>query len=358
VNGLALCAGIGGLELGVKLAIPSYRTIGFVERELFACEVLAARMEEGRLDVAPIWSDIESFPSEIYRGKVDLVTAGFPCQPVSLAGKQLGQDDERWLWPTIVRILREVRPRYAFFENVPGLLVRGGQDVLRDLASLFYDAEGLCLRAADVGASHIRNRVFVLASRHGEPLRIEPEQPEGRPLPPVSLEDTERSERGKKREHGDESRRDALSQREEGSGGPGTSSEELAYTSSGGLGELRESSRGAGFAERRGAAMADADSAGLTGERIGRLLDGERTPRGDDANGRHGTREDAYRHRHPWPPGPQDDWSAVPEGLEPALRRVAHGHSRRMDRLRALGNGVVPQQAAFALRSLIERMKP
>lgn len=94
---------------------------------------------------------------------VEVICAGFPCQPVSLAGKQLGQADGRWLWPEVSRLVRELRPRYVALENVPGLLVRGFGDVLGDLAETGYDAEWTCIRAADVGAPHRRERVFVLA---------------------------------------------------------------------------------------------------------------------------------------------------------------------------------------------------
>jgi len=94
---------------------------------------------------------------------VDLIAAGFPCQPISVAGKRLGQADERWLWPECARIIRVVRPRWVLLENVPGLLVRGMGDVLGDLAALGYDAEWQCIPSAAVGAPHLRYRVFIVA---------------------------------------------------------------------------------------------------------------------------------------------------------------------------------------------------
>ncbi len=124
VNGLALCAGVGGLELGLALANPGYRSVGYVERESYATAILVARMGEQALDPAPVWDDLTTFDGRPWRGKVDLISAGFPCQPFSAAGKQKGTDDERWLWPDIARIIREVQPGYVFLENVPGLSLK------------------------------------------------------------------------------------------------------------------------------------------------------------------------------------------------------------------------------------------
>src|SRR5437868_15209237 len=95
---------------------------------------------------------------------VDLIAGGFPCQPVSLAGRRRGSADERWLWPEFARLIRVLRPRYVLVENVPGLLVGGGMaEVLGDLAALGFDAEWDCISAAHVGAPHLRYRVFIVA---------------------------------------------------------------------------------------------------------------------------------------------------------------------------------------------------
>ncbi len=166
---LALCSGVGGLEIGVSLALPGTRVVGHCERDSYAAAVLLARMEDAALDSAPIWcGDLAGFPCGPFAGRVDLVTAGFPCQPWSVAGKRDGQDDARWIWPEIARIIRDVSPGLVFLENVPGLVSGGGlEPVLGDLAALGFDAEWTCLRASEVGAPHRRERVFVLAhSRH------------------------------------------------------------------------------------------------------------------------------------------------------------------------------------------------
>jgi len=158
---LSLCTGIGGLDLAVQTATRSH-TVCYVERESFAASLLVERMGRAELDQAPIWDDLTTFDGKPWRGAVDLIVAGFPCQPVSHAGKRGGANDERWIWGDIVRIIREVRPRIVFLENVSGILSMGLGGVLGDLAGLGFDAEWLVLRASDVGAPHQRKRWFCL----------------------------------------------------------------------------------------------------------------------------------------------------------------------------------------------------
>jgi DNA (cytosine-5)-methyltransferase 1 len=161
---LSLCSGYGGLELGMQLACPGAHAVCYVEREAFAVANLVAAMEAGQLAPAPVWGELSTFNGKEWRGLVDGVTAGFPCQPWSAAGKKEGKTDDRWLWPHIDRIVREVRPTFVFLENVPGLYQRGGiADVLGSLAEGGYDAEWDVFSAAGVGAPHIRQRLFILA---------------------------------------------------------------------------------------------------------------------------------------------------------------------------------------------------
>jgi len=126
-------------------------------------------MEDQALDQAPIWDDLTTFPSELYSGKVDIISAGFPCQPFSVAGKRKGTEDERWLWPAIERIISQVGPGILFLENVPGLFTdRGGIGaVLGSLAQAGFNAEWGCFTAAEVGASHRRQRAFILGYAPG-----------------------------------------------------------------------------------------------------------------------------------------------------------------------------------------------
>lgn len=167
INVLGLCSGICGLELGIHRALPAARTVCLVEREAFAAAVVVARMADQALDPAPVWDDLATFDGGAWRGVVDLVAAGFPCQPASVAGKRRGQDDERWIWPLVARIIGDVGPSLVVLENVRGLLSVGGgsgfHEVLSDLSRLGFSAEWGVVRASDVGAPHRRERVFVLA---------------------------------------------------------------------------------------------------------------------------------------------------------------------------------------------------
>lgn len=176
MNGLALCAGIGGIEIGLRLALGrSHRTVCYVEREAFCAAVLVARMADEALDRAPIWDDLSTFEGRPWRPKVDLISAGFPCQPVSVAGKGLGERDPRWLWPHVHRIICEVEPGLVFLENVPGLINRGLPGILGEMAELGFDAEWGIYSAEESGAPHLRKRLFVLASHPERPvLRDEP----------------------------------------------------------------------------------------------------------------------------------------------------------------------------------------
>ena len=164
---LSLFSGIGGLDLGVRQAVPA-RTIAYVEREITAARVLAARAEEGLLDEAPIYADIESFPAERFAGKVDGIIGGFPCQPFSVAGKRRGSEDERNMWPDTIRVIREIRPRFECLENVAALTSnRYFGTILGDLAEAGFDAEWGRFTASEVGTPHKRERVFILAHAAG-----------------------------------------------------------------------------------------------------------------------------------------------------------------------------------------------
>ncbi len=168
LNGLALCAGAGGLELGLRLALGArYRCVGYVEQEAFAAACLVARMEEEALDPGPLWDDVRTFDGRPWRGVVDLVTAGFPCQPWSSGGRRRGIADERWIWPDIARVVSEVNPNIVFLENVPGIRRGGESAVLSDLGSLGFQTVTDCFRASDVGAPMRRTRWFCLAYAKG-----------------------------------------------------------------------------------------------------------------------------------------------------------------------------------------------
>jgi DNA (cytosine-5)-methyltransferase 1 len=162
MNVLALCAGIGGLELGVKIANTAARCVCYVEGEAYAAAILVKRMGEGWLDKAPVWSDVRTFDGLPWRGKVDCITAGYPCQPFSLAGPMLGEQDQRHLFPHIRRIISEVKPGLCFFENVSNHLRMGFQRVHDDLRGMGYRVAAGLFTAEEVGATHKRERLFIL----------------------------------------------------------------------------------------------------------------------------------------------------------------------------------------------------
>lgn len=347
---LSLFSGVGTLDEGLRLALPGLRVCGYVEREAYAASVLLARMDDAALEFAPIWcGDIVEFPTEWCAGQVDFISAGFPCQPWSVAGARRGLDDERWLWPAIVRVLKDVRPQWVFLENVPGLLRGGLGPVLRDLAALGFDVEWTCLRASDVGAPHQRKRVFILAYR---------EDADGRPGSALQAEIEKCWGRGL-----------------------GSAGGELADAGSG----PRVSGSGAAGRQARPhdgdvvERVADADGIGLkpgVGPPLGRESDAPRCGEVGDSPSvfgqaiERGQPDGTGRCVGVFPPGPKDRaaWAAVlaeqydlaPALTQPEIRRLAHGFASGLDfrvaRLRAAGNGCVPLQVAASFIRLAERM--
>lgn len=285
---LSLCAGGGGLDLGIRLAVPDARTVLYLERDVVEAGVLGKGIEAGTLDDAPIWSDLLTFDGRAWRGLVDCVAGGFPCQPHSYAGKRLGEFDERNLWPAVARLVFDIAPEIAFFENVPGISRYFWSDIRPDLQALGYEvAEGI-FSAAEVGAPHLRERLYIMAYRNEPRLSVIAE-----PRP--------------------HSRRSDIN-----NGDP-----ELAIAD--------DCARGEGLGDTLG--------------------DGRRS-------GAAGCSEPS---RRAFPPGPSDatgwrDWLADWPGTEPSVRRDADGLASRADRLRVLGNGVVPVVAGHAWRTLSARL--
>jgi DNA (cytosine-5)-methyltransferase 1 len=293
----SLFAGIGGLDLGLERA--GWAVRWQIERDVFCRRVLARRWP----DVAR-HGDIEAIDPKRLE-PVDLICGGFPCQPASLAGKRDGQSDVRWLWPEAARIVRVLRPRLLLLENVPGLLSVGAGramgEILGDLAACGYDAEWDCIPAAAVGAPHLRDRVWLVA--HAGRGRLAE-----RARPPAGESGQRPSERGEPRRAGS-----PLADAEELALGPG-----LRAGAARGIGRGRPSDGGGADA------LADADRAGL-----------------EVWSGAEGLRQ----------------FAAVVGGgqwaVEPDVGRVADGVPARVDRLRALGNAVVPQLAEWIGRRLL-----
>ena len=364
--GLSLCSGAGGLDLGLTIAIPGYRAVGYVERETFAAATLVARMEDASLDQAVVWDDVGTFDGRPWRGTVDIITAGYPCQPFSVAGKRRGADDPRHLWPHVARIIGEIKPPFVFLENVAHHLRLGFPEVASGLVGMGYRLAAGLFTAEEVGAPHKRERLFILAIREGDELAdparllwrpVEWREPDGT-APAVADAPGQRQ-----REPADEA--DAVS----GSGAardePGDDGRALADAPD------RQLSQSGWRAARRegsgpdGARLADADGERWLQAECGQSSDSRPDPCGrdvDDANGAgsQGRGDDLGEHageRPAWPPGPgdADGWErylrCAPD-LEPAVRRGADGLAHRVDRLRLCGNGVVPLVAAHALRTL------
>ena len=161
----SLCTGIMGAELALSMMGVEPELIWYSEIDPHACKLLAAKT------AAPNLGDLKSIKWESVE-PVDILCAGYPCQPFSHAGKRKGTDDPRHLWPWIACALRVLRPRFALYENVAAHLGLGFDEVLSDLAAFGFDAEWTTLRASDVGACHQRDRLFIVATyassyRHG-----------------------------------------------------------------------------------------------------------------------------------------------------------------------------------------------
>jgi len=174
MNELALFAGAGGGILGGKLL--GWRTVCAVEWQPFCIGVLSQRQNDKILPAFPIWDDVCTFDGRPWRGLVDVVSGGFPCQDLSTAGKGRGLDGERsGLWREMARVVDEVRPRFVFVENSPALLVRGFERVLGDLATMGFDARWGVLSGRHVGAPHARERLWVVAHANERALLPEPD---------------------------------------------------------------------------------------------------------------------------------------------------------------------------------------
>ena len=320
MNELSLFSGAGGGLLGT-VHLLGWTPVGYVEIDDYCCRVLEARIRDGLLPEAPIWQgDIRAFNARIapaYRRKVDVITAGFPCQPFSVAGKRGGEDDERNMWPATVECIRIVRPRYCFMENVPGLVSsRYFATILGDLAESGFDARWRVLSAAELGAPHRRKRLWIVAV-NTDCI----EQGAERGVCGGAIADATGSggdvaepQRRRRRPGGETTRR------EEGASTHGLRSDGPTDVADGAsIGVERVRAEGVEVAE----AHAGAEVSQRNGDRI-----------------------------RWWDIDPADLPNAMrDEGpTESRVGRVAHGMADRVDRLRTLGNGQVPAVAAAAWR--------
>ena len=312
MNELALFAGAGGGILGGKLL--GWRTVCAVEWEAYPASVLCARQNDGILPPFPIWDDVQTFDAKPWRGIIDVVSGGFPCQDISIAGNGDGLDGERsGMWREMARIISEVRPRYAFVENSPMLVTRGLERVLADLTAMGYDSRWGVVSAADIGANHQRRRIWIVAhSRY-------------------------RRRRDKRIAETRQNSQTEWSADSNQIGGSGQQPKDVAYTqelfSNGGNNNTRislERETQSKFGNDCGAeTLAYSNSAQLQGNKRTQRINQEHSNIGGSS----------------W-------WQT-----EPNVGRVADGVAYGMDRLKAIGNGQVPLCATTAFKQLRERLE-
>ena len=299
-----VCAGSGMLGLGLQCALGDrLRTVCYVEREARAAAHLVERMEDALLDSAPVWDDVADctnpeFTRYVRRFDPLLVSAGYPCQPFSGAGLRKGEADERHLWPHIIEFVQLARPRYLLLENVEGHLSLGLDTVVRDLQRTGYDLTAGLFPASEVGASHRRKRLFALAVL-GDAASQDELQPNHRSL---------HEKPGNEPANPDPTR-------------------------------------------KSGQVLADSGGTGLQGGvRTGASRSRDRSKTSGSAPE---CRDILFA------PGPDEleTWRKLLEGdrsIEPAIRGIPDGVAPGVhgDRLRMLGNGVVPLVAAYAFTLL------
>lgn len=374
MNGLALFAGVGGLELGVNLIIPHSRTVCFVEGEAYNVEVLQNKIEKKQLEEALIFSDVRAFRQicYVFSGKVDFITAGFPCQPFSTAGDRKGTKDERWLWGSILEIISQVRPSFLFLENVSNLINEWGafDEISKSLSKIGFSLEWGTLRASEVGANHHRNRLFIFAYKPESLKFLNPILPHSnqigwnKELSNIrggecdviggSNDVNPNSKRRKELDYAKESIKESR-QFDKSNNSSGNVPDSSCYGS-------RKNANG--FTLAKSGNDANANSFNTT-ERREYEIDEEscskwkNNQRRSQNNSGEGCIQKSRKIE-------KNRISRFAEfGInqaawwqnEPRIRRVVDGVAFGMDRIRACGNGVVPLQAAMAYYTLINRAK-
>jgi DNA (cytosine-5)-methyltransferase 1 len=302
LHGLDLFSGIGGITLALS---PWVRPIAYCEKDEYAQSVLLSRMAKGDLPLAPIWDDVQTLTGKMLPS-VDIIYGGFPCQDISVAGLGVGLEGKRsGLFFEIVRLAEEARPFFIFLENVPAIRTRGLDSVGKELARIGYDCRWDNVSAEEVGAPHLRQRWFLLAYSHSAKLRDE----SGR--------------------SGGTSGQNAFELRDDGSKESVANAESLQR-------KAVERNESHGILRGDEKELADPASKRLEGR-------GSRSGQKKNRVGKGAFPFDSSSDRVG-----SHDWE-----FEPDVGRVAHGVSFRVDRLRSLGNAVVPKQAREAFKRLI-----
>ena len=335
MNELALFAGAGGGILGGHLL--GWRTVCAVEWETYPASVLCARQNDGLLPPFPIWDDVQTFDGKPWRGIVDVISGGFPCQDISVAGKGVGIDGERsGMWGEMARIIHEVRPRFVFVENSPMLTSRGLGRVLGDLASMGFDARWGVLGAADIGANHQRDRIWIVAKQMGNSDNDGQIASEIREIAEPRSNDIKAKQNEAIQSQGSGEQHETLAYSrcelwDEGNSGHLDTQEEIGTSS-----PIFNQSGGQGCGEDQ---VADTREIRPCGEKTEQGLARELrfAECGVDRN---------------W-------WQREPEFVPRTTQRnmggMVDGLASRVDRLKAIGNGQVPLCAATAWRILSEQ---
>lgn len=372
---LDICAGTGMLGTAVEIALETVgvdaATLGYVERDVCAAASIVARMEETTLRRAPIWSDVESIDVELWRGCVDIIVAGYPCQPFSQSGKRRGHRDPRHIWPDIRRAIKGIKPGIVYLENVSGHLSSGGGRVMRDLQKMGYDVTAGLFSSAETGGSHRRERLFILANAQGIDGRM------GKSTRRFDAADTGRpgGDLGHSAGHGCS---DTELRQPDEIATEGYSAVANAQCSDSRAGDASEQSKArcgrGGFADG-GDDVANAHGSGLQGGRprgqpdvVGRDIPRYALPRDLDLTATAEAISAAGSARQAGAVAVNaagvarqiyGDWATVASvapalmpAIESSVRGVVDGLVSRADRLRLIGNGVDPLVAAYAFLTL------
>lgn len=329
---LSLFSGIGGLDLAAEWA--GFTTVGQCEMADYPTKILEKHWPD-----VPRWRDIRTLTKESFYERtglrtVDIISGGFPCQPFSVAGKQKGRENDRYLWPEMRRVIAELKPRWVLGENVPGILRIAAADVIQDLERIGYHVVLFDFEAASVGAPHHRERIGFVANRDSmREQSASGSEPEGGNGPCNSSENVADAHSGKLRDDGNNGRPADREEHETANAGD-AGREEAVMANAVRFGSKTGIADQEAGEEREPAKFIDG------GEIVG-YASGERFSHG--ARRTLGGSEKIKESQRPvrWP-------------AEPDVGRVAYGVPHRVDRIKGLGNAVCPPQFYPIFKAIAE----